>query len=1501
MDKCARWTATLRRMCVGIFLFALWGAAGAGHSPIIFYNVPNWYASGWDQIRYQTPYDAFAVEWDQHAFKCQSGALGEILRSVTAHQSLGYELGDDYLAQESSYNADCVYRGDYTYPSSARRWAMCPGSSWGPYNVDAWGGSCPPPPNPDPGKSKGAPAPPTRSAGDPINPAAANKFDLKDLITGQGAFPITFTIAYNGGDGAPILSPNQLSLGARRVHNYQMRVVVQTAPSVTTAYIMRPDGKMYAFDQSGTAWIGDADVEDTLESTRDVQGNVTSWTYTRADKTREIYDGTGTLTAVIRRDGLTQSLSYDTSGRLQSITDPQGRSLVFAFDGKSRFAGIQDSSGGNYVLAYDASNNLSTITYPDNSTYQYIYGEYNSATNVAGANDLTGKIDELGNRVDTTKYTYYYRQTPSSYVGAAGTNPTTISLADNPASSYTVTSGLGVTERTTVSYILGVSKPMTVTRTCPGCTTQTTTYTYDTNGRIATQVDGNNNRTATTYDAQGLLLSKVEAQGTATQRTTETTWDSTLRAPLVQTVKDATGALKSKQGWAYNAAGQTTAQCLIDPVAAPSYTCAPTGAAPTGVRRTTTTYCTAVDGSVCPLVGLPLTIDGPRTDVTDTVTYAWYPTTDESGCDTVGGACHHLGDLRSTTDGVGLVTTYVSYDLSGRVTRVKGANGVLTDFTYTPRGWLASKTVRANASGSASSGDAVTTVTYDPTGTIHSITDPDGVVLIYTYDAAHQLTDITDASGNHIHYTLDAAGNRTSDQLLTSNGTVVRSSGRTFNALNQLTAVSDGLNRTVFSAAFADSYDANGNLVHSQDGLGHQTKQAFDGLDRLVSTLKNYQGTDTATANTQTVSTYDVLDRVGGFSDPEGLSTTYDINALGNLTSLHSPDTGLTSHTYDAAGNTLTSIDATNNGRSWTYDADDRTLTETYADTSLNAQYKYDEADTVTGCTGSFAEGHLTRVIEGNGGMLWCYDNRGNVVKRQQTVGTVTRTTTYAWTAGNRLASIVTPNGTLIAYSRDIFGQIASIQTTPSGGVATSVVSNVVHVPFGPVASYTLGDGQSVTLTYDANGAWTDIASTAFSLHVKRDAAGNIVATGDAAGVPTPAETYSYDPLYRLTGVGSADGSVVEAYTYNKTGDRLSKVAPGLLTGNYNYAAGTHHLIGVGTTTRVVDARGNTTADVLASGTYGYGYNGRNRLAVIQVGGTTVGSYVLNALGQRVQKTAAGVTTRFDYDEDSRLLAESSGSTSRDYIWMDGRPVGIVDYASTNAEVNFIHADGLGSPRAVTSSTGAVLWQWAYARNPFGENVPSSSTGYVLNLRFPGQYFDAESGFNYNVNRDFEAATGRYLQSDPIGLDGGISAYGYSFANPMAFIDPSGEVANPLELTCIDPVQPACWAGVAMDIGSSALIAGLLAQQMSGSWINNPDAIAEWKAYKDAYDQPPPPDLDKCALLRWKLARERALLAARQAWDMKWAPGTHADAIQQTLNAIRNLEKQIERAGCKCP
>ena len=100
-------------------------------------------------------------------------------------------------------------------------------------------------------------------------------------------------------------------------------------------------------------------------------------------------------------------------------------------------------------------------------------------------------------------------------------------------------------------------------------------------------------------------------------------------------------------------------------------------------------------------------------------------------------------------------------------------------------------------------------------------------------------------------------------------------------------------------------------------------------------------------------------------------------------------------------------------------------------------------------------------------------------------------------------------------------------------------------------------------------------------------------------------------------------------------------------------------------------------------------------------------------------------------------------------------------------------ADELGTPRAVSDGTGNILWAWPLGQNAWGEQQPIS-TGYTYNLRFPGQYYDAETGLHNNLNRDYDNTIGKYTEVDPIGQAGGIGVYLYALDNPLMYADPLG-------------------------------------------------------------------------------------------------------------------------------
>lgn len=525
------------------------------------------------------------------------------------------------------------------------------------------------------------------------------------------------------------------------------------------------------------------------------------------------------------------------------------------------------------------------------------------------------------------------------------------------------------------------------------------------------------------------------------------------------------------------------------------------------------------------------------------------------------------------------------------------------------------------------------------------------------------------------------------------------------------------------------------------------------------------------TANTKTTYTYDALDRVTQVTDPSGFNTTYQYDGLSDPTSTTSPDSGTKSLTFDAAGNVLTALDANGNTVTYTYDVVDRRLTASYADSTLNVAYHYDQANSVTGCAVSYPIGHLTQVVENSVTTTLCYNAQGFVIQKSQTLNGTTDVTNYTRSAAGRLLAITHPDGNQVNYTRDGDGRISGVSITTSSGT-TTVASNVTYAPFGPMTSYTLGSGQTVTRTYDANYRLTDLVSPAFTLHVARDVMGNINAIGDAPGANPATETYGYDPLYRLTSITEANGSVLEGATYNQAGDRLTKTGSGLATGTYTYNTGTHQLNATGNASRTVDANGNTTAISEAGTTYGFGYNGRNRLSVAQVNQSTVATYVYNAIGERVAKTSSGTTERYNYGMDHQLLDEY-GATNRDYVYLNGVPVANVDTQGTTTTVAYVTADPSGTPRAVTDVSGTVLWAWPYEGNAWGELAPVTN-GYTYNLRFPGQYFDIETGLANNLHRDYDSSTGRFAQADPMGLRGGLNGYAAVSDNPLNRIDPDG-------------------------------------------------------------------------------------------------------------------------------
>ena len=112
------------------------------------------------------------------------------------------------------------------------------------------------------------------------------------------------------------------------------------------------------------------------------------------------------------------------------------------------------------------------------------------------------------------------------------------------------------------------------------------------------------------------------------------------------------------------------------------------------------------------------------------------------------------------------------------------------------------------------------------------------------------------------------------------------------------------------------------------------------------------------------------------------------------------------------------------------------------------------------------------------------------------------------------------------------------------------------------------------------------------------------------------------------------------------------------------------------------------------------------------------------------------------------------------------------------AQVYYIHTDQLNTPRLITNAANAKVWEWnnddPFANNPVNDDPNATGNHFTYNPRLPGQYFDSETNTHYNYYRDYDPSTGRYIESDPIGLAGGINGYAYVNGSPVNSIDPKG-------------------------------------------------------------------------------------------------------------------------------
>ena len=638
-----------------------------------------------------------------------------------------------------------------------------------------------------------------------------------------------------------------------------------------------------------------------------------------------------------------------------------------------------------------------------------------------------------------------------------------------------------------------------------------------------------------------------------------------------------------------------------------------------------------------PLPRQLVSLDGPRSDVTDTVGFTY---------DT-------FSELETVTDALGHVSSITARDARGLPLTLLDENGIETELSYDPRGRLVSSRVKGAA------GDAVTTFGYNAADLLTAVTLPDGQQLLYEYDAAQRLTAIANARGERMEYTLDAMGNVTSDVLRSDSGAIVRSQTQVYDELGRLLQQVGAASQTT-----SFGYDLNSNQTSITDPLNGPTTQAFDGLDRLVQMIDPLSGI--------TGYGYDAQDNLVTVTDQRGLVTTYTHNGFGEVIQQESPDTGTMVYTLDPAGNVLSQTDARGRVTAFTYDALNRPLTRSYpVAPAEDVTYSYD--DTTLGNRGL---GRLTSLTDRTGSTSLTYDDYGHLVAESRSIGGVVYVTRYDHDVAGNLLRVVHPDGRIVSYGRDELGRATSILTQADAAAPPVVVaSDIVYEPFGPVSGLTFGNGVALDYTYDQDYRLTGIVAgdgvtSVQDLTLAYDNVDNITAITDALDA-SRSQSFQYDDLYRLTQAIGLYGTI--DYGYDAVGNRTSRTiddAGGLLTETYTYDTASNRLLSLsdGLTTQSFSygASGQITGDDRGlSDDLGFVYDDSDRLVQLQVAGLAETDYRHNAFGERVSKEmlATNAITHFHYGAGGQLLGESDelGVFQRSYIYLDGLPIAQIE------------------------------------------------------------------------------------------------------------------------------------------------------------------------------------------------------------------------------------------------
>ncbi|MET9350449.1 putative T7SS-secreted protein [Streptomyces termitum] len=649
----------------------------------------------------------------------------------------------------------------------------------------------------------------------------------------------------------------------------------------------------------------------------------------------------------------------------------------------------------------------------------------------------------------------------------------------------------------------------------------------------------------------------------------------------------------------------------------------------------------------------------------------------------------------------------VEYDAAGMPVRVTGTDGTVTRQTFDEHG---------NRTSVTSPSGARTEFTYDGSGRLTSVTDPLGATTRVALDARGLPVEVTDPLGATTRYTYDAFGRtvRITDPL----GAVTRLEW-TVEGLPSRRVAPDG---TVESW----TYDGEGNCLSHTDAMGGTTRFTYTDFDLLASR--------TDPDGVRYAFTHDTDLRLTRVTNPQGLTWDYAYDPAGRTRSETDFDGRTLEYAYDAAGR----LAARTNGLGQTVRFERDALGRIVRKDAEGAvsTYAYDVFDELAVATNPDARLERLR------------DRYGRLVS--ETVNG--RTLSYAYDAAGRRVGRTTPSGSVSTWAYDAVGRRTSL--TASGRELTFSFDAA-----GREVERTVADFVSLTSSYDVMSRLTAQRVTAVRgggrlqhrAYAYRPDGGLVAVTDGLSGT----RRFDLDGAGRVTAVRADRWT--ERYTYDEAGNQTEADWP---SGHPSHAAtgprayeGTR-ITRAGAVRYEHDAQGRTvlrrkTRLSRKPDTWHYTWDAEDRLRSVTTPDGTVWNYAYDPLGRRMSKQSPFETVHFTWD-GTTLCEQTTENVVLTWDHAGLRPLSQTERRTDTDDERFfaIVTDLIGTPTELVDETGELAWRTRSTL--WGTTTWTRDATAYTPLRFPGQYFDPESGLHYNYFRYYDPESARYLSRDPL-------------------------------------------------------------------------------------------------------------------------------------------------------